>query len=83
VCGTKPDISVLPIGDPRKGRILIAGLDVLEIEPQMCDKPILERDDVVPTPHTGAYIRTAFDRIAVTCAESVEAVQHQVTLGTQ
>ena len=57
----------------RDGRLAGTGLDVLEIEPPMRDNPLLERDDVVLTPHTGAYIRTAFDRMAVACAENALA----------
>lgn len=50
-------------------RIAGAGLDVLEIEPPRPGNPLLARDDVVLTPHVAAYIDTAFDRMAVACAQ--------------
>jgi D-3-phosphoglycerate dehydrogenase len=50
-------------------RIAGAGLDVLETEPPRPAHPLLARDDVVLTPHVAAYIDTAFDRMAVACAQ--------------
>ena len=55
------------------GRLAGTGLDVLETEPPGADNPLLMRDDVVLTPHTAAYIDTAFDRMAVACAKNVLA----------
>jgi len=53
---------------------LIADLDVLEVEPPMCDKLTLERDDVVLTPHVAVFIDTAFDRMALaSCAQNALA----------
>ncbi len=50
------------------GRIAGAGLDVLETEPPRPGHPLLARDDVVISPHVGAFVDTAFDRMAVSCA---------------
>jgi D-3-phosphoglycerate dehydrogenase len=50
-----------------------AGLDVLETEPPQPGNPLLARDDVVLTPHVAAFIDTAYERMAVACAENALA----------
>ncbi len=53
-----------------RGAIAGAGLDVLQVEPPLPANPLLARDDVVLTPHTAAYIRETFDRVAEVCARN-------------
>ena len=55
------------------GQIAGAGLDVLQTEPPRPGHPLLARDDVVLTPHVASYIDTAYDRMAVACAENALA----------
>ena len=51
-----------------------AGLDVLPTEPPAADDPIVGRDDVVITPHTGFYSEEALLDLQTTVASDVAAV---------
>ncbi|HET8593207.1 MAG TPA: phosphoglycerate dehydrogenase, partial [Solirubrobacterales bacterium] len=54
------------------GKVAGAALDVFPAEP-FTDHPVLERDDVVVTPHLGASTEEAQDRAGVVTAEQVTA----------
>ncbi len=56
------------------GEIAGAGLDVLPAEPPAADDPIVGRDDVVLTPHTGFYSEDALLDLQTTVASDVAAV---------
>lgn len=56
------------------GEIAGAGLDVLPSEPPAADDPIVGRDDVVITPHTGFYSEDALLDLQTTVASDVAAV---------
>jgi D-3-phosphoglycerate dehydrogenase len=57
----------------RERRIAGEGLDVLETEPPRADHPLFAMENIVLTPHTAAYLRSAFDRMAVATAENALA----------
>jgi D-3-phosphoglycerate dehydrogenase len=57
----------------RERRIAGAGLDVLETEPPRADHPLFAMENIALTPHTAAYLRSAFDRMAVATAENALA----------
>jgi D-3-phosphoglycerate dehydrogenase len=56
-----------------QGRIAGAGLDVLEREPPRPGHALFSREDVVLSPHTAAYVDTAFERMALACATNALA----------
>ena len=60
------------VGGLESGKLAGAALDVFPEEP-FTDHPILERDDVVVTPHLGASTAEAQDRAGVVTAEQVTA----------
>jgi D-3-phosphoglycerate dehydrogenase len=66
-----PVVDETALVDALERRIIAgAGLDVLQVEPPLPANPLLARDDVVLTPHTAAYIRETFDRVAEVCARN-------------
>jgi D-3-phosphoglycerate dehydrogenase len=66
-----PVVDETALADALERRMIAgAGLDVLQVEPPLPANPLLARDDVVLTPHTAAYIRETFDRVAEVCARN-------------
>ena len=57
-----------------RGEIARAGLDVLETEPPAPDNPLLDRDDVVLTPHAGWYSEESRNDLSEGVASGVAAV---------
>ncbi len=53
------------------GRCGGAALDVFEVEPPPLDHPLLQRDDVVLTPHLGAATQQAQLNVAIAIAQQV------------
>ncbi len=56
------------------GEIAGAALDVLPSEPPTADNPVVGRDDVIITPHTGFYSEDALLDLQTTVATDVAAV---------
>ncbi len=61
------------------GEIARAGVDVLETEPPAADDRLLDRDDVVLTPHTAWYSEESYDDLSEGVAEGVAAVLRDET----
>ncbi|HLZ28223.1 MAG TPA: 2-hydroxyacid dehydrogenase [Chloroflexota bacterium] len=59
----------------REGRILGAGLDVLSQEPPPADHPLLDRSNVVLTPHTAGPTWESYPRRFANCFANIERVQ--------
>lgn len=56
------------------GEIAGAALDVLPVEPPSDDHPLVGRDDVILTPHTGFYSEEALQDLQTTVATDVASV---------
>ncbi len=54
-----------------EGKIAGAALDAFEVEPLPADAKILQCDNVVLTPHTGAETVETYEKVSVTDAQSV------------
>jgi phosphoglycerate dehydrogenase-like enzyme len=61
------------------GRLLGAGLDVLSVEPPPIDHPLLERPDVILTPHTAGPTWQSYPRRFANCFANIERVQRGET----
>ena len=57
-----------------KGEIGGAGLDVVPVEPLPADSPLLGRDNVILTPHTGFYSEDALLELQTKAASDVASV---------
>ncbi|MGH6727628.1 MAG: C-terminal binding protein [Pseudolabrys sp.] len=56
------------------GKVGAAGLDVVTTEPLAKDSPLLGRDNVIITPHTGFYSIEALEELQSKCAADVARV---------
>jgi D-3-phosphoglycerate dehydrogenase len=56
------------------GQIAGAGLDVVAAEPLAKDSPLLGRDNVIISPHTGFYSIEALEELQTKCAADVARV---------
>jgi phosphoglycerate dehydrogenase-like enzyme len=59
----------------REGRILGAGLDVLSQEPPPADHPLLDRSNVILTPHTAGPTWESYPRRFANCFANIARVQ--------
>ena len=55
----------------KEGWIRGAGLDVFDPEPPKPDNPLLKLDNIVVSPHCGAFTEECAQRMAEACAQSV------------
>lgn len=55
----------------KEGWIRGAGLDVFDPEPPQPDNPLLKLDNIVVSPHCGAFTQECAQRMAEACAKSV------------
>ena len=56
------------------GQVGGAGLDVVAAEPLAKDSPLLDRDNVIISPHTAFYSIEALDELQTKCATDVARV---------
>lgn len=55
----------------QSGKIAGAALDAFEVEPLPADSPILQCENVVLTPHTGAESRQAYHKVSMVGAQNI------------
>jgi len=53
------------------GKVFAAGIDVMGVEPPAPDHPLLQRDDVLVTPHNGAASFSSSEAMARMAAENI------------